>query len=40
MQKINLYPHPIKIVREWETALRSPIAANNGNILQISLVLK
>ncbi len=39
-QEINLYPLPIKIVREWETMLRSLIAANNRYLLQISLILK
>jgi hypothetical protein len=37
-QKTNLYSLPITIVREWETALHSLIAANNRYLLWISLV--
>jgi hypothetical protein len=38
--KKYLYPLPIEIVREWEIALHSPIAENNGYLLRIILVLK
>jgi hypothetical protein len=31
--KINFYPLPIKILREWETVLRTLITANNGYLL-------
>jgi hypothetical protein len=38
--KINFYPLPIKIKREWEEmVLCTLIAANNGYLLRISQVL-